>query len=197
MLLLCSRCGNVVILNELRLVSILCHFSLFLSCVGVFNSAVRTLAHGLLTHTPNLRLRFILEKASLLASYICATTPGLIQGRAIAPLKHTNFFHHDFEHSENSIRNIRPFFRPLFCHKSVVRILHLSYYNEPVMRLDFQILLISPPLKLTSGSAPAPPTVPLHEVVNLGSFQCGPVTVHIFPLSYHHFESPSHPQTLP
>jgi len=147
MLLLCSRCGNVVILNELRLVSILCHFSLFLSCVGVFNSAVRTLAHGLLTHTPNLRLRFILEKASLLASYICATTPGLIQGRAIAPLIHTKvtFFTMILNNSENSIRNIRPFFRPLFCHKSVVRILHLSYYNEPVMRLDFQILLISPP----------------------------------------------------
>ena len=49
----------------------------FLSCVfGVFNSLVPTPAHGLLGHTPSLRLRFILENASLLALYICATAHG-------------------------------------------------------------------------------------------------------------------------
>jgi len=64
-------------LNVLRQVSILCHFCLLLTCVpGVFKSPVATMAHGLLGHTLNLRLRFtyILENTSLLALSICATT---------------------------------------------------------------------------------------------------------------------------
>jgi len=79
MLLLCSRGGNVVILNVLRQVSILCYFCLFLSCVlGVFKSLVPTPAHGLLGHIPSFRLRFTLEKASLRHSslYICAAIHG-------------------------------------------------------------------------------------------------------------------------
>jgi len=46
-----------------------------LSCVlGVFYSTVATLAHGLLELKPSLRLRLILENASLLAFYICTST---------------------------------------------------------------------------------------------------------------------------
>jgi len=55
----------------------LCHFACFLSCVlDVFNSLVATPAHGRLGLSPSLRIRFIQENASLLASYICATTHG-------------------------------------------------------------------------------------------------------------------------
>ena len=48
--------------------------------------------------------------------------------------------------SENSIRDIKSFSRPLFCRSSVVKysLLHLSYSSEPVMRLDYEILLKSP-----------------------------------------------------
>jgi len=45
----------------------------FLSCVvGACNSPVQTPAHRLLGHTPNLRLQFMLENASLLTLCICA-----------------------------------------------------------------------------------------------------------------------------
>jgi len=69
----------------------------------------------------------------------------------------SNFFHHDFENLEKSVRDIRPFWRPLFCHSSVVKywLFHLFYSSEPVMRLDCQISLKSPPLNLLAGSAPA------------------------------------------
>jgi len=60
-----------------RQVSMLCHLCPFLSCVlGVSNTPVATPAHGLLGLIPSLRLRFILENASLLGLYICATTHG-------------------------------------------------------------------------------------------------------------------------
>jgi len=41
--------------------------------------------------------------------------------------------------SEKSIRDIKPFCRPLFCHNHVVKYttVHLSYRNDPVMRLDY------------------------------------------------------------
>jgi len=55
---------------------------------------------------------------------------------------------------ENNIRDIRPFRRLLFCRNSFVKILHLSYSNEAVMRLDYQILRKSPPLNLLAGSSP-------------------------------------------
>jgi len=56
---------------------------------------------------------------------------------------------------ENSIRDKRPFCRLLFCYSIVKQhILHLSYSSEPVMRLDYQILLKSPPPTLLAGSAP-------------------------------------------
>ena len=50
-------------------------------------------------------------------------------------------------HSENGIHHIRPFCRPLFCHSNVVKYTSslLQYSSEPVMRLDYQILLKSPP----------------------------------------------------
>jgi len=73
--------------------------------------------------------------------------------------------------SENSIRNIRPFCRPMFCHSSVVNlwsILHLSYSSERIMWLDCQILLKSPPLKLLAGPAPISRSsnigTPLHSI---------------------------------
>jgi len=57
-----------------------------------------------------------------------------------------------FYNSENSIRNIRPVCRPLFCHSSGVQYTS-SYSSEVVMRLDYQILLkSSPPLTLLIGS---------------------------------------------
>ena len=52
---------------------------------------------------------------------------GRIQGKVIgvtAPPKtyRSNFFHHNFvQNSENNIRDIRPFFRQLFCHTSAVK----------------------------------------------------------------------------
>ena len=43
-----------------------------------------------------------------------------------------------FLNSENSIRDIRQFCRPLFYRSSVVgSILHLSHSREPVMRVDY------------------------------------------------------------
>ena len=71
MLLLCSRCGKVVILDRYPCCVV---FARFLSCVlGVFNGPVATPAHGLLGLGRSLRLRFISENASLLALYICPT----------------------------------------------------------------------------------------------------------------------------
>jgi len=56
---------------------------------------------------------------------------------------------------QSNIRDIRPFCRPLCCQSGDVKytILHLSY-SEPVMRLDCQILLKSPPPTLRAGSGP-------------------------------------------
>jgi len=62
----------------------------------------------------------------------CATQIGYRQaqidagadpGGAIAPLKSTkrSYFTMILYNSENSIRDIRPFCRPLFCHSSVVK----------------------------------------------------------------------------
>ena len=53
--------------------------------------------------------------------------------------------------SENSIRDIRSLGRPLLW-----SLLHLSYSGEPVMRLDYQILLKSLPPTLLPESAPGP-----------------------------------------
>jgi len=39
--------------------------------------------------------------------------------------------------------------------KQCWEVLHPSYSNEPVLRLDHQLLLKSPPLTLLAGSAPA------------------------------------------
>jgi len=66
---------------------------------------------------------------------------------AIAPCKtyEKNFIHIILYNSENNIRDIKLFYRPLFCHDSVVNTLHLSYRSEAVMSFDFQILLKSTP----------------------------------------------------
>jgi len=63
----------------------------------------------------------------------------------------SNFIYHDFLQFENSICDIRPFCRPLFCHSSFVKYT-LSYISEAVMRLDYLILLKSPTLTLLAGS---------------------------------------------
>ena len=74
--------------------------------------------------------------------------------RLIAPVKPTKvtFFTMILYNSENSIRDIRPFCSQLLCHSSLWDLLHLSYSREPVMTLDYQILLKSPPLTLLAGS---------------------------------------------
>jgi len=48
---------------------------------------------------------------------------GRTQGGCDRPPKtyESNFFHHDLNNSENSICDIKPFCRPLFCHDSVVK----------------------------------------------------------------------------
>jgi len=59
-----------------------------------------------------------------------------------------NLFTMILHNSENSIRDIKLFCRPLFCHSRVVKhtsSLHLPCGSEPVMVLDYQILLKSPP----------------------------------------------------
>jgi len=65
--------------------------------------------------------------------------------RAIAPSKTYEstviLFTMILYNSENSIRDIRPFCRPLFCHSSVVKC--TSCLLQTVMRLDYQILLKS------------------------------------------------------
>jgi len=60
----------------------------------------------------------------------------------------SNFAHNDFVNSENSMRDMKPYPCPLFCHSSVVKHFssnHLSYSSEAVMWLDWQILLKSYP----------------------------------------------------
>ena len=47
--------------------------------------------------------------------------------------------------SENIIRHIRPFCRPFFCHSSVVKYTSNLLQSKHVMRLEYQILLKSPP----------------------------------------------------
>jgi len=68
------------------------------------------------------------------------------------PLKSTKVasFTMIFNNSENSIRDKRPFCRPLLCHSSVVEHTssHFSCISGSAMRPDYQILLKSPPLNL-------------------------------------------------
>jgi len=61
-----------------------------------------------------------------------------------------------FYNLENSIRDIRPFCRPLFFHSSDVKysLLYPAYSSEAVTRHDYEILLKSPPPKLTRGIRP-------------------------------------------
>ena len=77
----------------------------------------------------------------------------------IAPPKtyESNFFTMILYNSENNIRDIRPLFRQLFCHRSAVNLwsTHLFYHSEAVMKLDCQVLLKSPTLNSLAGSAPA------------------------------------------
>jgi len=76
---------------------------------------------------------------------------------AIAIPKNINSLTIILYNSENNIHDIKPFCCPLFCHSSVVKysLFHLSYSMEAVMRLEFQILLIFPPITLLARSAPA------------------------------------------
>jgi len=77
---------------------------------------------------------------------------------AIAPLKPSKvtFFTMILHKSENSIRDGRPFCRPLFGHSRDVkyRLHNLSYSKEPVMRFDYQMLL-KPTPKLTGWIRPS------------------------------------------
>jgi len=74
MFLLCSRRGKVVILNafNLKQVSMLCHFCLFLNCVlGVSNSPVATPAHGLLGVSLSLPFRCLYRRTRTCFIYLC------------------------------------------------------------------------------------------------------------------------------
>jgi len=74
---------------------------------------------------------------------------------ALKPIKVT-LFTLILYNSENSIRDIRSFCRPLFCHSSVVEYASpLFYSSEAIMRLGKQILLKSTHLTLLTGSATA------------------------------------------
>jgi len=67
--------------------------------------------------------------------------------RGDRPLKPTKvtLFTMILYNSESSIRNIRPFYRPLFLHSSVEKYTSSFCSSQTVMRLDYQILLKSPP----------------------------------------------------
>jgi len=58
-----------------------------------------------------------------------------------------NFIHHDFVQfgKQHSPSIVLSFYRLLFCHSNDEKytVLHLSYNSEPVMRLDYQLLLKS------------------------------------------------------
>ena len=66
----------------------------------------------------------------------------------------SNLFHQDFVHSENSVRDIKPFCCPLFCHSSVVKYTLSPLSSKAVMSLDSQLLPTSPPHNLTSWVRP-------------------------------------------
>jgi len=92
---------------------------------------------------------------------ICWASPEADPGEAIGviaptPLKPTKvtLYATILHNSENSIRDIRSFCRPMFCHSSIVKYTYLSCRSKPVMILDHNILLIlPPPLKSLAGSA--------------------------------------------
>jgi len=86
-----------------------------------------------------------------------ALSQGRIQG-AIVPIKTTKVtLFTILNNSENNLRDIRPFCRPLFCHSSPVKyILHLYYSSEAAMRFDYQILLKFPPPNLPGWIRPCP-----------------------------------------
>ena len=66
-------------------------------------------------------------------------------GRSPAPNPtKLTFFTMVLYNSENKIRHMRPMCRPLFYHSSVVKYTSSPYSSEPVMRLDYQILLKLP-----------------------------------------------------
>jgi len=75
-------------------------------------------------------------------------------GRSFLKPTKVTFFTTIIHNSENNSRDIRSFCRPVFCHSSVVKYTSTLLQNKPVMRLDCQILLKSPPLHLLAVSAP-------------------------------------------
>jgi len=58
---------------------------------------------------------------------------GAIGAIATTKLTKLTLFSMILYNSDNSIRDMRTFCHPLFCHSSVMNILHLSYSSEPVM----------------------------------------------------------------
>jgi len=72
------------------------------------------------------------------------TEGGRLGRSTLKPMKVT-FFTTIIYNSENNIRNIRSFCRPIFCYSSVVKYTSTLLQTKPVMRLDCQILLKSPP----------------------------------------------------
>jgi len=86
--------------------------------------------------------------------YLC-NTRGESRVGAIGPLTFAKVtvFTMTFYNSENNMRVVRSFCRPLFCHSSFVKYIYPSYSSKAVMRLDYRILLKStPPVTLMAGS---------------------------------------------
>jgi len=86
------------------------------------------------------------------------------RGGAIAPPKtyESNFIHHDFVQFRKQHSRLKAISSSIVLSQQCCELwslLHLSYSSEAVMRLDYQVLLKSPPpLKLLARSAPVMPT---------------------------------------
>ena len=80
---------------------------------------------------------------------------GVGRSPPLKPTKETSFTKILY-HSENNIRDIRPFCRLFLSQKCCeVYFISLTVYSEPVVRLDYVIFLKSSSLTLVAGSAPA------------------------------------------
>jgi len=100
---------------------------------------------------------YVIQKSWFISSHLhsgSGSDPGV---GAIGATKtyESNFIHHDFLQFGKQHSRYKAILSSIFCHSSVVgSILHPFHNSEAVMRLDYQILLKSPPLPLLAGSAP-------------------------------------------
>ena len=74
----------------------------------------------LFLHFWNVSATFKISQKEPVSQMCAGTDPGGGGDRLHKTYK-SNFSHHDFYNSENNIRDINPFCRPLFCNSSVVK----------------------------------------------------------------------------